>query len=63
MDEISKPTPMKKKYIQPAITVLEMEVTGMICQSDFDNMTDHVEDKLEELPSSSDKKFDPWESL
>ncbi len=54
---------MKKKYIQPAITVLEMEVTGMICQSDFDNMTDHVEDKLEELPSSSDKKFDPWESL
>lgn len=54
---------MKKKYIRPAVSVIELEPVGMVCQSSFEDMTDHVDENPSELPLNPDKKFDPWESL
>lgn len=55
---------MKKEYIRPTVSVIEMDPAGMLCQSDaFGDMTDQVDENPEELPVNSDKKFNPWESL
>ncbi len=51
---------MKKEYVNPSVSVVEINYAGMLCGSG-DNMSNFdVEDDLDDLPVHTDHN-DPWD--